>query len=1221
MVQVQEPWLGKDTTTQNHPGYQSYAPMDSWTGRDDGPRVMTYIRKGKRLGVQQTRPFCSRDINCLEVNKYFLLNLYRQPRTDEALDFVLSYPTPPNSIIGGDWNVWHPVFEPGVQGRDRGTDVVNWMTNSGLSYTGVPGQPTQRAGHVLDLVFSDVPFVETAVAEELKSGSDHETLLTVVPGRGTEVRDQYRYRVGEDDIETFVGLVQAGAATLPDVTLVNRTEELDDCVDKLSDVFNSALKGAGKPAYERGHNAGWWTEECAEAHRMYRQAEAGRNIEEHAFTEEHRHFLSVVRKAKREYWRKIIDAAITDKKLYGIVNWHKLGPRFKSPPLKVGDRTIENISDKAAALRAEILERFDDTDDLDYDSLEDWRRTEARLPWKNTITLEEVETHTIGVSSTSPGVDGITVRLLKESWIHVRLYVRDVYQKCLDLAHFPKAWHRAEVSMIPKVGKKDRTSPRSWRPIALLSCLGKGMERLMAKRMAWIALTHGVLSPQHGGALPKRSTMDLVASFVHDAEKALLKGLKVSMVTLDVQGAFDALLKNRLLQRMRRQGWPINVLKLTESFLSDRHVRVRLETATTDFSRVKCGTPQGTPWSPVIYMLYLAELMKQNKELRFGYADDICLYRVSKSLEQNSRLLARDIQYVLHWGDENKVHFAPEKRELLHITRSTKDDSNPPVVAGDRLTIHPVTVPEGSDDIPALRWLGVWFDRRFTFKRHVTIRAAKAMALAQHIRSLANTKYGPPASGLRMAVITCVIPTALYGAEAWYGGRTKPPDNPAQSGKDQVSARLGWHVHEIQRALTLAARAAIPVWKTTPTSVVYRDSGLPTAQATLDQALYRFSYRLRTVDRMHPLAKRTELEGIVRGRGAGGHQRPKTKVQRVTRLLPAVQRPLLIPPRYPPGSRLEPTGGLPKEAAADLFRSWLRCLPREDVVVYTDSSQDRPLVGYGYAIYRGDEIPATGRGKLHPTSIVFDAEVTGAWKGLCHVITQMPELTGNRIWVCLDNTAAIWGLRSNAAPSSQWAYLKFHEAVERYDVRVKWCPGHCDVPGNELADKLAKEGSKLHETDDDCTATAYGIKSIARRHILALRNGWWDEAKARLSRRYKEWKLGYHVRCHEELRILTRPELHHFLAARTGHGDFAWYHRKFQHDDATLECSCGRLKDPTHIVRCPKTISKYRRWPSPPPEPPEGHRALSYLGMMMGRPKVFQGFLRITSFFSTICMR
>ena len=44
--------------------------------------------------------------------------------------------------------------------------------------------------------------------------------------------------------------------------------------------------------------------------------------------------------------------------------------------------------------------------------------------------------------------------------------------------------------------------------------------------------------------------MDLVACFTHDVETALAAGNEITMVTMDVQGAFNALLKNRLLKRM-----------------------------------------------------------------------------------------------------------------------------------------------------------------------------------------------------------------------------------------------------------------------------------------------------------------------------------------------------------------------------------------------------------------------------------------------------------------------------------------------------------------------------------------------------------------------------------------------------------------------------------------------------------------------------------------------
>lgn len=147
-----------------------------------------------------------------------------------------------------------------------------------------------------------------------------------------------------------------------------------------------------------------------------------------------------------------------------------------------------------------------------------------------------------------------------------------------------------------------------------------------------------------------------------------------------------------------------------------------------------------------------------------------------------------------------------------------------------------------------------------------------------------------------------------------------PPDLKAPRLQEkEVDARVGWHMDVVQRALTLAAKASLPVWKTTPTHTIFRDAGLPTAEIVLDEALWRFSYRLRTVNKGHPLTIRTRLTKIPRGPGAGGMRTPRTKVQIAARLLPPIHRPVLVPPTYPPGSRQDPTEGLPKEQAAEAF--------------------------------------------------------------------------------------------------------------------------------------------------------------------------------------------------------------------------------------------------------------------------------------------------------------
>ena len=97
--------------------------------------------------------------------------------------------------------------------------------------------------------------------------------------------------------------------------------------------------------------------------------------------------------------------------------------------------------------------------------------------------------------------------------------------------------------MIPKPGRQDLSSLQSWHPIALLSVLGKRLEQIMARQIASTALIHEILSPQHCSVLPKWSTIDLVASFTHDVETALSWNQEVTMVTIDMMGVFNAVLK------------------------------------------------------------------------------------------------------------------------------------------------------------------------------------------------------------------------------------------------------------------------------------------------------------------------------------------------------------------------------------------------------------------------------------------------------------------------------------------------------------------------------------------------------------------------------------------------------------------------------------------------------------------------------------------------------
>ena len=186
---------------------------------------------------------------------------------------------------------------------------------------------------------------------------------------------------------------------------------------------------------------------------------------------------------------------------------------------------------------------------------------------------------------------------------------------------------------------------------------------------------------------------------------------------------------------------------------------------TTGYYDVECSTPQGSLLSPVLYILYLVELLAQNSSLRFRYADDICLYRASKSLDINVRLLAKDVREILAYSNTNKIFFILKKLEIIHLI-TKKDLYAPRCIVSKDLTITLIIEVLKEGEQPALYWLSVWFDRKLTFKRHVTERVTKARLVAYYIRGLTRIKDGLPAIALRKVVLTYVLLSALYGTEA-----------------------------------------------------------------------------------------------------------------------------------------------------------------------------------------------------------------------------------------------------------------------------------------------------------------------------------------------------------------------------------------------------------------------------------------------------------------------
>ncbi|CAJ2500796.1 Uu.00g036490.m01.CDS01 [Anthostomella pinea] len=86
-------------------------------------------------------------------------------------------------------------------------------------------------------------------------------------------------------------------------------------------------------------------------------------------------------------------------------------------------------------------------------------------------------------------------------------------------------------------------------------------------------------------------------------------------------------------------------------------------------------------------------------------------------------------------------------------------------------------------------------------------------------------------------------------AEVWGAGDYKRAGN--GQARD-VSTRQNGHSDDLERVLTEAIRVILPVWRTIPKKVLFKESGL---QTILSKIRMRFSLRIRAMDNMHPLVR------------------------------------------------------------------------------------------------------------------------------------------------------------------------------------------------------------------------------------------------------------------------------------------------------------------------------------------------------------------------------
>lgn len=693
-------------------------------------------------------------------------------------------PLPGRHILVGDFNTHHPLWDTHGRESKWSSELLAFMQRWSVALV-TPGGVTTRHGHnqrdsTIDLAWASQRLRVTYEGDPGWTGSDHRSQLVSFDLAARTVRDGRKEAEGWNWQMMDKHIVQAEARNrLRWEGELATQEQLEKAFEWLTATLTE-IASASTPKKTPGCGRGvpWWCPEVATAVAATKQRRrewraAPSQLRWDRFQTAQARQKAEITAASTRSWRRAVAAASQDtKSLWSLERWARLRSwqppeAAKMPELRKAEgdtQTARTHSEKAAML----AERFFPCPAADLTDIgcEPPRR---RFTMAQGVSCEDVADVLRNMGSwKAAGGDNIATGLLKACGKPLLEVVAKLVEGSFALAYYPKLFRSARVVVIPKPNKTiaQKGTPGGWRPIALLSTVGKLVEAIISRRITEAAESLRLIPEGQMGNRAERSTVLAIRLIEDVVRTAWARGGLAALLQLDIKGAFDTVNYTRLIDTLRILGFPQWVLDWVRSFVEGRTVRLRFDGADSDPVLLRAGVPQGSPLSPILFVLYIASLyeaLAAHKQIIIvGFADDTNLLAIGNSPEINCSRLEAAWSTCCRWAETRGMAFAPEKSELIHFTR-TREPSTQLLRLGDA-TIAPIT---------EARFLGVWINRKLRWGAHVKKVLAKMVTQELALSRLAASTWGCSFARAR-EIYTKVIRSALaYGAAAWHTPSTK----------------------------------------------------------------------------------------------------------------------------------------------------------------------------------------------------------------------------------------------------------------------------------------------------------------------------------------------------------------------------------------------------------------------------------------------------------------
>ena len=890
IVALQEPsinFLHKTIATQDwiplYPSTHEKCPEKT--------RSVTLIRGDLLTESWEQLDFPSGDVTAVRIKEEWgtltIFNIYNDCEHDDTLEALTSYHRQhARMIMGtetthqdhhliwlGDFNRHHPYWDKPEdnrlftkEAREAAETLLKVIADLGMDTALAKGTPTHchnvtKKWTRLDQVFItdhslDAVTICDTLPEERGVNTDHIPIITVIDVELTKAPDRIARNFKDVDWEKFHKTLEEKLSELGIPRHIGSSFSLDRTCNKLTSALQNTIEEEVPRTNICVRSKRWWSKELTLMRRgvekLGRTAYKLKYRTNHAIHEEHatarKKYDQSIQYAKKHHWRDWLEKA-SDPDLWTAHKYISApagdGGKTRIPNLRTQDlgseRTCSNNKDKSEVLAKTFFPK------KPQQTIASPEGAIGVTPIckMDPITREQIRKHIARLKPfKAPGPDGIpNIVLIKCADLLVnRLW--PIYTAIVDKGWYYTPWKTFTTIVLRKPGKPRYDTPKAYRPIALLNTLSKVLTSIIAEQLTFYSEKHQLLPTHHYGGRPARTTTDAMHTLTYKIKDAWRKKKVVSVLFLDIEGAFPNAVNEKLLQNMTRRQVPTKLVQFTENLLRNRMTKLKFDDHTSDNIQISNGIGQGDPLSMILYQYYNADLLdipSGLNESAMAYVDDAILIAIGTDFTETHETISNMMTRrggAIEWSTEHNSQFEFSKLALMDFAhRSNKKERHPLMLLNT--TVAPVS---------STKYLGVYFDQHLDWNTQRNYAVEKGTKWTAQIRHATAPSWGLTPKHARQLYISVAIPRILYAVDVW-GIRLKRGASSHSAGK--ISEHNN-KLMSVQRAGTLAITGGL---KTSPTDALDAHAFTLPLHLEIEKHLLRSAIRIATLPPQHPLHK------------------------------------------------------------------------------------------------------------------------------------------------------------------------------------------------------------------------------------------------------------------------------------------------------------------------------------------------------------------------------